>query len=72
MVMKQTVQRNIRGHDSSVGIATRYGLDSSELEPRWGKEISYTHSSPDGALGPPSGPVARGMMLTTDLHLKQG
>ena len=28
------------GRDSSVGIATRYGLDDLEIEPRWGQDFS--------------------------------
>jgi hypothetical protein len=58
---------------SSVGIATRYGLDGPVLESRWG-EIFRTY--PDRLRGPPSllyhgygvfpgGKVGRGMMLTT-------
>ena len=41
------------GRDSSVGMATRYGLDGPEIESRWGwGEIFRTH--PDRPLGPPS------------------
>jgi hypothetical protein len=39
------------GHDSSVGIATGYGLDGPEIESRWG-EIFRT--CPDRPWGPPS------------------
>ena len=35
--------------DSSVGIATRYGLDGPGIESRWGKNF-YTH--PDWPWGP--------------------
>jgi hypothetical protein len=42
---------NKRGRDSSVGIATRYGLDGPEIEFRWG-EIFRTR--PDRPWGPPS------------------
>jgi hypothetical protein len=42
--MLQTV-----GRDSSVGIATRYGLDCPEIESRWGRDFSHP-SRP--ALGP--------------------
>jgi hypothetical protein len=37
--------------DSSVGIATRYGLEGPEIESRWG-EIFRTY--PDRLRGPPS------------------
>jgi hypothetical protein len=37
--------------DSSVGIATRYGLDVPGIEPRWGRDFPHP-SRP--ALGPPS------------------
>ena len=39
------------GRDSSVGIATRYGLDGPGIESRWG-EISRT--CPGRPWGPPS------------------
>ena len=39
------------GRDSSVGIATRYGLDGPGIEP-WGEEIFRTR--PDRPWGPPS------------------
>jgi len=38
--------------DSSVGIATGYGLDGPGIEPRWGDEIFRTR--PDQPWGPPS------------------
>jgi hypothetical protein len=42
-----------RGRDSSVGIATRYGLDGPGIESRWGARFFRT--SPDRPLwGPPS------------------
>ena len=40
------------GRDSSVGVATRYGLDGSGIESRWGVEIFCTR--PDRPWGPPS------------------
>jgi hypothetical protein len=41
----------IRGLDSSVGIATRYGLDGQGIESRWRRDILH----PSGpALDPPS------------------
>jgi len=42
---------NLRGRDSSVGIATRYGLDGPGIECRWG-EIFLTY--PERPLGTPS------------------
>jgi len=33
------------GHDSSVGIATRYGLDGPLIESRWGEEARFPHPS---------------------------
>jgi hypothetical protein len=43
---------NKYGRDSSVGIATRYGLDGPGIESRWGGEIFRT--CPDRPWGPPS------------------
>jgi hypothetical protein len=43
-----------RGRDSSVGIATGYGLDDPEIESRYGRDFSHT-SRP--ALGPTRPPV---------------
>ena len=40
------------GRDSSVGIATRYGLDVPGIESRWGGEIFRTR--PDRPWDPPS------------------
>ena len=42
------------GRDSSVGIATRYGLDGTGIESRWGQDFSHP-SRP--ALGPTQPPV---------------
>jgi hypothetical protein len=42
------------GRDSSVGIATGYGLDGPRIESRWGRDFSHT-SRP--ALGPTQSPV---------------
>ena len=42
------------GRDSSVGIATRYGLDGPGIESRWGRDFPYP-SRP--ALGPTQPPV---------------
>ena len=40
------------GRDSSVGMATRYGLDGPVMESRWGGEIFRT--CPDQTQGPPT------------------
>jgi len=40
------------GRDSSVGIATRYGLNGPGIESRWGEEIFRTR--PDRSWGQPS------------------
>jgi hypothetical protein len=44
----------IVGRDSSVGIATRYGLDGPEIESRWGRDFQHP-SRP--ALGPTQPPI---------------
>ena len=65
------------GRDSSVGIATRYGLDGPGIEFRWGRH--FTHPSRP-ALGPTQPPIqwvpglsrgqsGRGVALTTHPHL---
>ena len=65
------------GRDSSVGIATRYGLDGPAIESWWGRD--FLHPSRP-ALGPTQPPVqwvqglspgesGRGVVLTTHLHL---
>ena len=41
---------NIVGTDSSVGIATRYGLDSLWIESRWGARFSVPVQTGPGAL----------------------
>jgi hypothetical protein len=45
---------DIRGHNSSVDIATGYGLDGPRIESQWGRDFSHT-SRP--ALGPTQPPV---------------
>jgi hypothetical protein len=42
------------GRDSSVGIATGYGLDGPGIKARWGRDFSHT-SRP--AMGPTQPPV---------------
>ena len=37
-----TPSTSITGRDSSVGIATRYGLDGQGIESRWGARFSAT------------------------------
>jgi hypothetical protein len=49
-----TVRFMCMGRDSSVGIATRYGLDGSGIESRWGRDFPHV-SRP--ALGPTQPPV---------------
>ena len=38
-----------RGRDSSVGIATHYGLNGAGIEPRWGRDFLHLSRT---ALGP--------------------
>jgi hypothetical protein len=71
-----------RGQDSSVGIATRYGLDVSGIQSRWERDIP--HSSRPTLGGPPrllcngyrgSFPgvrCGRGLALTTYPILRRG
>jgi hypothetical protein len=46
-----TVRCSSVDRDSSVGIATRYGLDGPGIESRWGRDFPHP-SRP--AMGPPS------------------
>jgi len=41
----------VRGRNSVVGIATRYGLDSPGIESQWGRILG---TRPEGPWGPPS------------------
>jgi hypothetical protein len=52
MLMFCTIQGVIltRGRDSSVGIATRYGLDGAGIESRWGARFSAPLQTGPGAL----------------------
>ena len=44
------------GHDSSVSIATGYGLDGPGIESRWG-EARFSASVQTGLLGPTQPPI---------------
>jgi len=46
--------KDLPGINSSVGIATRYGLDGPGIESRWGRDFPYP-SRP--ALGPTQPPI---------------
>jgi hypothetical protein len=39
--------------DSSVGIATRYGLDGPGIESRWGRDFPHPFRSALGPIQPP-------------------
>ena len=41
------------GRDSSVGIATRYGLDSAGIESRWGRDFLHSYRPALGSTHPP-------------------
>jgi hypothetical protein len=68
----------LMGPDSSVGIATRYGLDGPRIESRWERYFPYPSRT---ALGPtqppvqyvpglfPGGKNGRTVVLSTHLHL---
>jgi hypothetical protein len=45
---------HIRGRDSVVGIATRYGLDGPGIESRWGRDFPHPSRT---ALGPTQPPL---------------
>jgi hypothetical protein len=67
------------GRDSSVGIATRYGLDGPGIESRWGREFPHPSGPALGLTQPPTqwvtclswggGGNGRGVALTTHSHL---
>ena len=45
--------QEISGQDSSVGIATRYGLDGPGIESRWGKDFQHPYRPALGPIQPP-------------------
>jgi hypothetical protein len=45
---------SVRGHDSAVGKATRYGLEDPGIESRWWRDFLHTSRQ---ALGPTQPPV---------------
>jgi hypothetical protein len=45
---------SLRNRDSSVGIATDYGLDGRGLIPDRGKRVLFSLQRPDRLWGPPS------------------
>ena len=47
----------MRSRDSSVGIATRYGLDGPGIESRWGRDFPHPARS---VLGPTQPPIQKG------------
>jgi hypothetical protein len=53
-ISKIQVYHDFAGRDSSVGIATRYGLDGPWIESPWGRDFSHP-SRP--ALGPTQPPI---------------
>ena len=63
----------IVGHESSVGIATRYGLDGPQIESRWERDFPHPSRPVLGPTQPPiqwvpglfRGQSGRGMVLTT-------
>ena len=56
------------GRDSSVGIATRYGLESPEIESRWWRDFLHL-SRP--ALGPTQPPIQLVPVLSPEGGVKQ-
>jgi hypothetical protein len=65
------------GRDSSVGIATRYGLDGPGIESRWGRDFPHPPRPAPGPTQPPKrwvpgvsrGKAARRVALFTHTHL---
>ena len=67
------VLQNLCGPDSSVGIATDYGLDGPGIKFRWGRHFPPLQSGPGthpasctmGTGSFPGGKYGRGVLLTT-------
>ena len=57
------------GRDSSVGIATHYGLDGPGIESRWGARFFRTCPDQQWAPGFPRGYSGRGVAMATHHHL---
>jgi hypothetical protein len=61
------------GRDSSVGIATRYGLDGPRVESSWGRDFSHPSRPVLWPTQPPiqwvPGLFSGGTALTTHSHL---
>jgi hypothetical protein len=51
--MSSVHQGTALGRDSSVGIATRYGLDGPGVEPRWGGHFLHPSRPALGPIQPP-------------------
>ena len=69
--------RKRRSRDSSVGIATRYGLEGPGIEFRWGRDFPHLSRPAPRPTQPPGqwvpglswGQGGRGVVLTTHPHL---
>ena len=48
------ITRRVVGQDSSVGIATRYGLDGPGIEFRWGRNFPHPSKLALGLTQPPT------------------
>ena len=48
-----SVNKCLVGRDNSVGIATRYGLDGSGIESRWGRDFPHPSRLTLGLTQPP-------------------
>jgi hypothetical protein len=46
-------KQQIRGRDTAVGIATRYGLEGRGIESRWGRDFSQPSRPALGTTQPP-------------------
>ena len=66
--------RHLEGRNSSVGVATRYGLDGPGIESRWGRVFQHPSRPALGSTQPPvlqggpghsRGESGRGVALTT-------